>query len=331
MKASSSVTKLLGAAALLLAAACGETAVSTKCTSNSNCLTDEVCLTGPGVCTKSCMSQSDCSSASTPSCVGVAGSTTVKACQCVAGLDTCGAGRVCSGGACVTGSSGSDSGVPDAGSAGCTPACTSAQYCDTSGATPTCAAKCTWGSCTTGVCNFATGACGPAATCAAANAQPDTCNYGNFCNGGTCAGVSKPGAGCTNFGSTGKMLAWDPATNSGPVIFSITKVSFATDTTACAAPNTKLASVTVKAYTTDSANLFPATKTALTGLTRVNSTGATSAVDLAAEILPSAGYVVSQGGKEVTFPLRSCVAPTVTSFSLGLYFTNGNEACFTVN
>jgi hypothetical protein len=113
------------------------------------------------------------------------------------------------------------------------------------------------------------------------------------------------------------------------VIFSITNTSFAIDTAFCAgATNTKRSKVSVKAYTTDSANLFPAAKTGLTNLTRVNSDGTFASVDPAGQIQD---YTISQGGKEVTFSVNSCVANAITSFSLGLYFTNGNEACFTVN
>lgn len=310
------------------------------CTSDSQCLTGEICHPVEKICVKTCTAATDCpDSAKTCDVLagagGADGGTGTKICKCsttqlcnagevggslVCSDETkvcvvkcssdaaCGAGRKCVNEQCK------------ADAAVCTPACTGNQVCDPS--SKTCVDKCTWdGSCAAGkVCNITSGVCETAATCSASAAQPSTCAYGQYCTASNaCAWVPK--ATCTNF-SGATPADWNPATSTGPIIYSVTG-TIAPNTTWCAGGGDHVAAV-VKAYMNpNTADTFPATKSEVQGFFYVKVDGSTNDVT---NMMQNADYVRASDGKSVTMTLHTgCYTSNTISF--GVMSTTGNEFC----
>jgi hypothetical protein len=281
--------------------ACGDdTTTAETCSSNTDCSTG-YCNTAAGVCMTTCESASDCPDSSKDCAVLSGSSSTTKVCQCQTdqlcqrdGSSTLVCGKV-------------------------------SKVCEEPGSGPTGCTK--DADCGTGnTCNVSTGVCSPAATTCTGEGQA-ACAYGSYCNSGTCAAVPAPT--CDNFTPSkgGKAPVWNVSSSTGPIIYSITKLSWGADVVSpafCASGDTLRAQV--KAYAT-AAGTFPAQKSALQGLFYVTVNGNQS--DGASLIRPS-GYTASADGKSATFTMNFCPG-AISTISLGLFFTGGNEICSQLN
>ncbi|MBN9686695.1 MULTISPECIES: hypothetical protein [unclassified Corallococcus] len=284
--------------------ACGDDATTVdSCTSDTDC-SSGFCNTAAGVCMDTCESGSDCPD-SEKNCAVLAGSsnTTQKVCQCQTNQ------------LCNTG---------DSTDLVCG---TVSKRCEEPGSTPSgCTKDADCGSGNT--CNTTTGVCSPAATTCTGEGQA-TCAYGSYCGGNTCTPVPAPT--CANFDPAqgGKQPVWNASSSTGPIIYSVTKVSFGADTF-CGDPAVpgstgNTAKARVKAYIPSSSSAtFPSQKSGLPGLFYVRVNGST--VEGPSTILQS-GYSTSNGGKSADFVMNFCPGSAATTLSIGLYFTGGNEIC----
>ena len=183
---------------------------------------------------------------------------------------------------------------------------------------------CTRGSCaTTQVCNFTSGACETPKACLTSNVQPDVCGYGQFCSAAACAEVAV--GSCSNFAVGSNPTLWNPKTSTGAVIYSITKVSFATDATFCGGTTaTVRAKLHVKAYSTTGLLVSETSQPSLNYvLTTMN--------EIAVGANQIQNYVSTGTGKAAEFDVNFCAPNGTTSLTVGLYYTGGNAACFTAN
>ncbi|MBZ4373514.1 hypothetical protein [Corallococcus sp. AS-1-6] len=276
--------------------ACGDDATTVEsCTSDTDC-SSGFCNTAAGVCMDTCESGSDCSDTE-KNCDVLAGSgKTQKVCQCQTN-------QLCNSG--------------DSTDLVCG---TVSKRCEEPGSTP---AGCTKDSdCGAGnTCDEATGVCSPAATTCSGTGQ-STCAYGSYCGGTTCTAVPAPT--CDNFNPSkgGKTPVWSATSSSGPIIYSITKLTWGADVVSPAFCSGDTLRAEVKAYA-QTAGTFPSQKSALQGLFYVTVNG--SQQDGSPLIRPS-GYTPSADGKSATFIMNFCPAG-ISTISLGLYFTGGNEIC----
>jgi len=275
------------AAAALFAASCGRGNVG-ECETDDDCESGFVCHTGAAVCVASCETEADCEDARYPSCAAIPGTTDTLACLC--SESSCGEGQVCSTtlSVCLTTCT-TDSN------------CGSGEVCDTES-----------GTCVPGT---------PAGTeCSNTKAQPDVCAYGEYCNASnTCADVALVST-CANFSSHG--ATFNPTTSTGPVIYEVTKKSYAADAAFCGAGNPTRVQVTVKAYSKDAD--FPATDATLEsgtgpfGLHYVLENGSEGEVAIT-------GY--TRSGKTATFTMNFCRPTDSTTFGFAAHFVSGNEVC----
>lgn len=279
--------------------ACGDDATTAEtCSSDTDCASG-FCNTAASVCMETCESASDCPDTE-KECAPLAGATnTAKVCQCKTN-------QLCN--------------EDDSTSLVCG---TVSKRCEEPGTATGCTtdAQCTGGN----ICDTATGQCKPAATTCSGEGK-STCAYGSYCASGTCTAVPAPV--CDNFNPAkgGKQPVWTTA-STGPIIYSITKSTWGADVVSpafCSTGDTLRAEV--KAYAT-AAGTFPAQKSALSGLFYVTVNGNQS--DGTALIRPS-GYTAAADGRSATFTMNFCPG-AITTISLGLYFTNGNEICAQLN
>lgn len=298
------VLTALGAMSGLMAGCGDEETGSTTCTSNDQCSGTEICHPTAGVCVTTCESGSDCPDTA-KTCAPLGGTSSeanTKICQCSTDV-------LCNGG------TGSDS--------------TNLVCSDLDNV---CVTKCTADSDCTGTrtCNTGTGQCeeGETGPTTCSGEGQTTCSYGQFCSSSTCTAVPAPT--CVNFDPAqgGKQPVWTTS-STGPIIFDITKLSWAPDTISpafCASGD--VLKVRVKAYQPASSSAtFPTQKSALGGLFYVTVNG--NQQDGASLIRPSE-YAVSQNGKVATFTMNFCPG-AISTISLGLYFSNGNEICSQVS
>ena len=291
--------------AVSLMMACDGGRESLACTSTTDCLESEICHPQAGVCVQTCTIGADCPG-SAKTCEKLSATDSTLICKCETS-------QLCQG----------DTRLSDSSGLSCSS--TYSVCTDQTGTTPTactadaqCAANQT--------CNTATGACQdrPAEGAACAGEGQTTCTYGQFCSSSKCAVVPAPT--CANFDPAkgGRTPIFNPASSSGPIIYSVSQTSFGQDTF-CGDGNggTGLTvKARVKAYTTGT--LFPSQKSALPGLFYVRVNGST--VDGSTLILQS-GYSIADGGKRADFVMNFCPGSTATKLSIGLYFTGGNEIC----
>ncbi len=291
----------LGAVSGFMAGCGDEEPGSSTCTSNDDCAGTEICHPDAGVCVTTCTSGSDCpDSAKTCAPLGGTGpDANTSICQCSTDV-------LCNGG-------------PDSESTDlvcsnldnvCVPKCATDDDCGDGRVCDEASGQCEEGDTTGDTCS------GEGQT---------TCSYGEFCSSSTCTAVPAPT--CQNFnpGQGGKQPVWNVSTSTGPIIFEITRQSWAPDTVTPAFCTGDTLKVRVKAYQpADSTATFPEQKSALNGLFYATVDG--DEVDGDNLIRPSE-YTVSQNGKLATFTMNFCPSANINSISLGLFFTNGNEIC----
>ncbi|WP_147470075.1 hypothetical protein [Corallococcus sp. AB049A] len=284
--------------------ACGDDPTTVEsCTSDTDC-SSGFCNTAAGVCMDTCESGSDCPDTE-KNCAPLAGSSnTQKVCQCQTN-------QLCN--------------TDDSTSLVCG---TKSKRCEEPGSTPaTCTKDADCGSGET--CNTATGACGPAATTCSGEGQA-ACAYGSFCSSNKCTAVPPPT--CVNFDPAkgGKTPVWNVSTSTGPIIYSVTKASWGADVVSpawCPDANNVLR-VQVKAYS-PTAGTFPQQFSGLPGFFYVTVNG--NQEDAVSKMRPSgSGYTVSADGKNATLIVQLCPG-NISTISIGLYFTGGNETCAQLN
>jgi hypothetical protein len=185
---------------------------------------------------------------------------------------------------------------------------------------------CTFGTCDTGVCNLATSKC-ESPTCSTAAEEPSSCAYGEYCAGDSLCyeapWAALTASSCSNFPTT----AWQPTTDTGPVIYFVEKTT--ADTTWCAGSTPADVSVLLHAY--NSASTFAATGATFPSNTlfyvRADGTYCdVTSCNGAAMFRPVSGYTVATDRKDVTFKLNFC-GVTGATLNAGFYFTGGNEYC----
>ncbi len=314
---------------------------SSFCTSTS-CAANETCHPTAKKCIKTCNLSADCTAEAKTCSAAVGGGTksdggALSVCSCFSDsiCDMGIAGTICStyDQVCVKKCT-SNSDCPNNRSCNVTSGQCAAPGGGTDAGTP-----CNTGTCTGGqICTLSSGLCEAPKTCVAANQQPDTCTYGQFCTATACTEVTKPGTSCPNFTpGTGKTPVWNGRLTSGPIIYSLVanpgdnNVSSGVD---FCAPN-KTFTVTLKAYNPTS--MFPADSMAATlaGLKYVKEDGSECDAVACGTGGPifrlQSGYTVSADRKHVTIKISLCPPmQSVTNLSAGFYFTGGNEACAAV-
>lgn len=164
-------------------------------------------------------------------------------------------------------------------------------------------------------------------SCTTTATQPAGCAYGQYCaTSANCEAVPAPT--CTNISIHG--TTWNAGTSSGPIIYSLTPVgSLATGTTSCQAGQ-KLARVKVRAYRTT--GTFPAAtdpQAVLADLHYVKSDGSEATGVEKPFVFPSS-YTLSNNNQHLEFDLGFCPPDTISQFTAGLHFVNGNEMCVVV-
>ncbi len=296
------------------------------CTSTS-CSAGQTCHPSSKTCVKTCSASTECT-AEAKTCAAAVGGT-AGADGGIVAVCSCSTNELCSGSSGVTGN------ICSTVDKVCTSKCTSNtdcpnnRTCDT--ATGQCGTAggndagtaCTRGSCSiTQVCNFQSGVCEAPKACVAGNVQPDVCGYGQVCGTASCGEVVV--GTCANFMPGSNPLLWNPKTSTGPVIYSISKVSFGMDMTFCGATAPMRAKIHVKAYANSTVLI---SETNQPSLNYVRTDGNQIAVG-ATQIQ---NYTSSGGGKAAEFDVNFCAASTITSLTVGLYYTTGNAACFTAN
>ncbi|MDC0709017.1 hypothetical protein POL68_11140 [Stigmatella sp. ncwal1] len=285
----------LSAMSLMMTACGGDEEGGSSCTSDSQCSTDEICHPGAGVCVQTCDSGSDCPD-SAKTCDVLSASDSRKVCKCTAGTNFCadefGDDFTCSSLDRV-----------------CTQKCASNTDCGTGRTCETATGQCVAG-----------GNPDPGGTCTGTGQS--TCAYGQFCSASKCTAVPAPT--CANFTPSqgGKQPVWTTS-STGPIIYDVTKVSYANDSF-CGGDVT--AKARVKAYSTSA--IFPDQKSALPGLFYVRINGSELDGD---ELIRQSEYSPSADKKSVEFTMNFCPGNTSTTLSIGLYFTGGNEICAQLN
>lgn len=294
------VLTALGAMSGLMAGCGDDEPGNSLCTSNDECAGTEICHPDAGVCVTTCDVGADCPD-SAKTCAPLGGTSSeanTRICQCSTDV-------LCNGGA---DSETTDMVCSDLDTV-CVPKCGSNSDCGTGRVCDTASGQCEEDSSTGDTCT---------------GTGQSTCLYGDFCSSGTCTQVPAPT--CANFtpAQGGKQPVWT-ISSTGPIIYDIAKVSWAPDTAStpfCATGDTL--KVRVTAYQpASSSTTFPQAKSGLNGLFYVTVTG--NQQDGAALIRPSE-YATSQNGKVATFTMNFCPG-SLSTISLGLYFTNGNEIC----
>src|SRR5690606_6021060 len=148
-----------------------------------------------------------------------------------------------------------------------------------------------------------------------------TCDYGDFCNDGECAAAPQADDSCPNFDRRG--ITWTPEDGTGPVIYEVSTIS---PISGFCGADSKPFSARVLAYNAN--GTFPTQRTALQGFFYVRVNGTESDATL---LMTNENYRITNGGKNGEFNLTFCAATNLSSVDVGLYFTNGNEVCASVD
>lgn len=282
----------LSALSVVMTGCPGDEETSLTCTADGDCLTGEICHPASKVCVKTCTAGADCPS-SAKTCAAISTSDSRQVCQCATDA--------------LCNSEGTTDLVCSTLDKVCTPKCTTDASCGT-GRT----------------CDTATGQCkaggtNPGATCT--GTAQSTCSYGQFCNGSTCAAAPVAPTTCENFPS-GNRPDWSATTSNGPVIYSITKLSYQANSSYCTSGGAYVFSI--RAYRTD-AN-WPDTRAGLSGFFYVKTD--TSKLDIVVNglLVPNTGYNRSTTNlKDAEFQTYLC--SNLASIQVGYYFTGGNPVC----
>jgi hypothetical protein len=260
------------------------------CSTDTDCETNQLCHPTLDICVATCTQGSDCPD-EMKTCASLNGSGLF--CQCAnndALCNTAVEGNICSTGDKV-----------------CRPKCTGDSDCS-SGRT----------------CNTTTGQCSAGGgSCSSSDTQPSTCSNGYYCSSATCTAVPAPT--CDNFTASAHAATWTAA-SAGPVIYDISKVSFANDAGFCGGGSPVRVKVHVKAYAKGS-TLLPASESSLPGMLHYVQTNGTEG-SLTSSVQ---NYTVNSGNTQGEFDLNFCRPSGSTTFSLGLHFVNGNEYCAQVS
>jgi hypothetical protein len=160
----------------------------------------------------------------------------------------------------------------------------------------------------------------PGAACT--GSSQSTCAYGQFCNGSTCAAAPEAAATCENFQQN--RPNWSTS-SSGPVIYSVAKVSYQAKSSYCAADAPHTFIVGVRAYRTD--QNWPDTRAGLSGFFYVRTDTQRIDVVNAGLLVPGTGYNrTASNPKDAEFNVYLC-RPTADAIQVGFYFTGGNPVC----
>ncbi|WP_254627373.1 hypothetical protein [Myxococcus sp. CA040A] len=296
------VLTALGAMSGLMAGCGDDDTGGQGCTSNDDCAGTEICHPSAGVCVTTCESGSDCPDTA-KTCAPLGGTSTqanTRICQCSTDV-------LCNGG---TDSESTDLVCSDLDTV-CVPKCDSNDDCGTGRVCDTASGQCEEDDTTGGTCT---------------GTGQSSCQYGQFCSSGTCTEVPAPT--CANFtpAQGGKQPVWT-ISDTGPIIYDITRTSWGTDSFCATGLTTVKARVRAYQPATGTAT-FPAQVSGLPGLFYVRVNG--SQLDGIQTIRPSE-YSTSNGGKNADFTMNFCVDSASTTLSIGLYFTDGNEICAQLN
>jgi hypothetical protein len=211
---------------------------------------------------------------------------------------------------------------PDEGSCNTSADCADGQICNASGVcesqqAETCSRP---GTCSGGlICDVSAGECGTAAACSAANPQPDTCPYGQFCGTGNCAEAPVAPSTCTNFGASAHALTWGTG-KTGPVIYKITPRTTIADTAFCGGTSPNRYRVDVEAYW--GPGTPPADDPAFEALLHI--VGPTGTEVSTTDTVQN--FATTNSRRNVTFTVNICRSAS-TAYSFGAHFIDGNEVC----
>lgn len=180
----------------------------------------------------------------------------------------------------------------------------------------------------------ASGACtsdagpGPGPTTCTGTGQAG-CAYGSECVSGTCTALTT--GTCSNITnateptSQYKPSTWTPSiSNKGPVIYNVSQVSYATDTTFCSSGFRAVAKIEAYANT---GFTFPTAKEGLGNFFYAQVDGDTLAVQTTSNPngVGVTSYQQTGGGTGATFNINLCTA--TNSLQIGVFFVNGNGYC----
>ena len=308
----------LSALGLMMTACDSSETGSSTCTADADCTGTEICHPTAKICVQTCTAGADCPSTA-KTCAAISASDTRMVCQCstdalcntdgstdlvCSNLDkvceakcttdaACGTGRTCdtATGQCKAGSTGT-----------CSPACGTGQTCDP----------------TTNTCVSSGAAC--------TGTSQSTCAYGQFCGSTSkCADAPVAPTTCSNFATN--RPDWSASTSSGPVIYSVTKLSYQTNSAYCTSGDAYI--VSVKAYRTDAD--WPSTRAGLSGFFYVTTNTTRHNVIDEGLLVPNTGYNRNTSNfRDAEFQTYLCPGSNVSSIQVGYFFTGGNPVCQTL-
>ncbi|MGQ0507407.1 MAG: hypothetical protein ACT4TC_19035 [Myxococcaceae bacterium] len=311
-----------------------------KCTVDTDCQTGEICHIGQQACVKSCAAQSECTQPN--SCVTASWDAAKKFCGCTVN-GHCGSSEVCqlADSRCAAACSTADD---------CNGrACNSGQCAAASG-TDGGTGACNWSNCSnssfsmqaTGRTCSASGTCGAGPACTGAGQS--TCANNSYCASSTCGYPTYPTqTACQNLyaGEHPNGPVWNPASSTGPVIYSITEDGhgpglFGTstcpsnaniDTSNCQCnPGDTQWNIRVLAYRNDTA--WPQDRSGLSGFFYVPTNGVNRDILTSPTLLrPNSGYNPGPTANHKVFNVYHCASNAANAFQPAYFFTGGNEVC----
>jgi hypothetical protein len=282
----------LSALSVVMTGCPGDEEGSLTCTTDSECLEGEICHTTSKVCVKTCTAAVDCPS-SAKTCAALSTADSRLVCQCSTDA--------------LCNSEGTTDLVCSNLDKVCTPKCTTDASCGTGRTCDTATGQCKAGS------NTGTACTGTAQS---------TCSYGQYCaSTSKCEAAPVAPTTCENF-PTSSRPNWSATTSSGPVIYSITKLRYETNSSFCTSGGAYVFSI--RAYRTD-AN-WPDTRNGLSGFFYVKTDTTQLDVVNSGLLVPNTGYNRSTTNlKDAEFQTYLCA--NLASIQVGYYFTGGNPVC----
>jgi hypothetical protein len=312
------LTALSALGLVMTACDTGETG-STSCTADADCSgTTDVCHPTAKICVQSCTAAADCPD-------------TAKKCDAFPGASKnicqCSTDQLCNG----LGSTSTDLVCSNVDKV-CETKCTTDTDCGTGRSCDTATGQCKAGS--TGTCNPACGTgqtCDPQTnTCVSSGAactgtSQSTCVYGQFCSGTTCADAPVAPASCSNFATN--RPNWSASSSNGPVIYSVSKIRYETNSSLCQTGDAYV--VSVRAYRTDAD--WPSTRAGLSGFFYVTTDTTRNDIIGQGLLVPNTGYNRNTSNpRDAEFQTYVCPGSNVRTIQLGYFFTGGNPVCQTL-